>query len=243
MLTEHLPEDELFDRRTEQACLSEIAKRYDYLVKQLARKFSGRGADLDDLEQVARLALLSAADRFDADRGVKFSTYAGRTIIGEIKHYFRGHAWSVRVPRSLQELWLRTSKATSELSQKLGRSPTIPELAEFLDVTEEEVLEALDAGGGLRPASLDSPVGGDGSTTTLGAMLGERDPGLSDALGWTEIEPAVESLDERDRTIVYLRFFEGKTQDEIAEVIGVSQVHVSRLLRGALEQIREALDV
>lgn len=242
MLVDHLSDDELFDRRTEQACLSELAKRYDYLVKQLARKFYGRGADLDDLEQVGRLALLNAADRFDPDRGVKFSTYAGRTIIGEIKHYFRGHAWSVRVPRSLQELWLRTSKATGELSQKLGRSPTVAEIADFLDVTTEEVLEALDAGGGLRPASLDSPVGEDGSTT-LGAMIGGRDPGIADALEWTELEPALEGLDERARTIVYLRFFEGKTQDEISDVVGVSQVHVSRLLRAALEEIREALDV
>jgi RNA polymerase sigma-B factor len=241
MTVDQLSEIELFKCRDDRACMDELMKRYDHLAQQLARKFAGRGAEIDDLEQVARIALLNAATRFDVDRGVKFSTYAGRTIIGEIKHFFRANAWSLRVPRSLQELWLRTSKATQELNQKLGRSPSIHEIAEFLDVDDEQILEALDAGGSLRPASLDTPVGDD-SSTTIGDMVGRSDPSLSDAAEWADLEPAFGKLDDRERTIVYMRFFEGRTQNEIADVMGVSQVHVSRLLRGALETIRLELD-
>lgn len=241
MTVDQLSEIELFERRNEPSHMEELVKRYDYLAQQLARKFSGRGADIDDLEQVARVALINAAGRFDAERGVKFSTYAGRTIIGEIKHFFRDTAWSLRVPRSLQELWLRTSKATQELSQKLGRTPSVHEIAEFLGVEDEQILEALDAGGGLRPASLDSPVGED-SATTIGDMMGDPDRSLEDTSEWVDLEPAFAALDDRERRIVYMRFFEGRTQEEIADVIGVSQVHVSRLLRDALAAIRQELE-
>ena len=230
-------EDELFEHRFEPESRAEIARRYDYLVQQLARKFRGRGADLDDLIQEARFGLLNAIDRFDTQRGVRFSTYAGRTIIGEIKHHFRQDAWSLRVPRSLQNLWLRASDGVQVLSQQLGRNPTIAELAKHLDVDAEEVLEALDAGGGLQPASLDKPVG-DGESPPMVEMIGQPDRALARAGEWAELESVASSLDERERTILFMRFFEGKTQQEIADQIGVSQVHVSRLLRQTLDHVR-----
>lgn len=235
------PERELFSRRDDRDARAELARRYDYLAQQLARKFRGRGTALDDLVQVARFGLVNAIDRFDPDRGVKFSTFAGRTIVGEIKHHFRGHAWSMRVPRSLQNLWLRGSNATDELGQILGRMPTIDELAEHLDVSEDEVLEALDAGGTMRAASLDKPIG-EGGGTPMADLIGADDRSIGLATTWVEIEDLLEELDDRERTIVYLRFFEDRTQLEIANHIGVSQVHVSRILRSTLDELRERLE-
>lgn len=216
-------------------------ERYDVLAQRLARKFRGRGTDLEDLVQVARFGLLNAIDRFDPDRGVRFSTFAGRTIIGEIKHHFRGEAWAIRVPRSLQNLWLRTSRAIEELSQRLGRNPTIPEIAGHLDVDEDDVIEAMDAGGGFSASSLDRPIGGTG-TTSVGDLMGSRDSSLELTPEWAEVADAVEGLPEREKAIMYMRFFEGRTQQEIASRVGVSQVHVSRLLRRTLEDLRGQLD-
>jgi RNA polymerase sigma-B factor len=228
---------ELFAHRFEPDARAEIARRYDYLAQQLARKFRDRGIPLDDLIQVARFGLVNAIDRFDTDRGVRFSTFAGRTIVGEIKHHFRGHAWSLRVPRSLQNLFLRTSDAVQVLSQRLGRSPTIAELAEHLDVDEDEVLEALDAGGTMHATSLDRPIH-KGESTPIVDTVGTSDRALQRAAAWAELAPVIAALDERERTILFMRFYEGRTQQEIADEVGVSQVHVSRLLRRTLAHIR-----
>lgn len=232
---------ELFEDRHDPRTRAEIVERYDVLAQRLARKFRGRGTELEDLVQVARFGLLNAIDRFDPDRGVRFSTFAGRTIIGEIKHHFRGEAWSIRVPRSLQNLWLRTSKAIEELGQRLGRNPTIGEIALHLDVDEDEVLEAMDAGGGFNSSSLDRPVGETGGAS-VGDLMGDRDTSLERTPEWAEAAEAVRELPERERAIVYMRFFEGKTQKEIAARVGVSQVHVSRLLRRTLAELRDVID-
>lgn len=241
MTLDQLTDSELFERIDELACAEELVRRYEGLTRSLARKFSGRGAEVEDLEQVSRTALLKAARRFDPERGFKFSTYASRTMIGEIKHFFRDTAWSMRVPRSLQELYLRTSRATEEISQDLGRMPTVREIAVVLDVEEDDVLDALDAGGTLGPVSLDSPMTAR-TESTVGDMLGAPDARLAGAPQRLDLEPAFEVLDDRERTIVKMRFFEGCTQSEIADAVGVSQVHVSRLLRGALEKVRSSVD-
>lgn len=241
MSVDQLTDAELFERIDEQACVEELVKRYEGLARSLARKFSGRGAEVDDLEQVARMALFKAAGRFDPERGFRFTTFASRTMVGEIKHFFRDTAWSMRVPRSLQELYLRTSRATEELSHDLGRMPTVREIADVLDVDEDDVLEALDAGGALGPASLDSPMTAE-TDATVGDMIGSPDTRLAGAPDWLDLEPAFAQLDDRERTILRMRFFEGRTQSEIAEAVGVSQVHVSRLLRGALDKVRSTVE-
>jgi len=234
-------ETELFARRAEPDARAEIARRYDYLAQQLARKFRGRGVELDDLIQVARFGLLQALDRFDPDRGVKFSTFAGRTIVGEIKHHFRGGAWSIRVPRSLQNLWMEANQAIPELTQRLERTPTAVELAEHIDADPDTVIEALDAGGGFSAGSLDRTVGDDGGAT-VGDLVGTDHGALRRAPLWAEVEPMIKDLPDRERRVIYMRFFEGRTQSEIAEVIGVSQVHVSRILRSTLADLRSTVD-
>jgi RNA polymerase sigma-B factor len=216
-----------------------LVEIFEPLARRLALRFRGRGVATDDLLQVARLGLLNAIDRFDTDRGVKFTTYAGRTIVGEIKHHFRDQAWSLRVPRQLQNLWLETSDAVDVLSQKLARSPTINEIADHIGVEAEDVLEALDAGGAYTATSLERPVvEGD---APIGDLIGNLDPGLAATEEYGSLLDRLRSLPQREQTIVYLRFFEGRTQSEIAEVIGVSQVHVSRLLAKTLETLRTHL--
>lgn len=240
-MSEDRDDRELFADRHDPATRAAIVDRYDVLAQRLARKYRGRGTALEDLVQVARFGLLNAIDRFDPDRGVKFSTFAGRTIIGEIKHHFRREAWSVRVPRSLQNRWLRTSTAIEELSQRLGRNPSVAEIADWLDLDEDEVLEAMDAGGGFRSSSLDRPVGDDRGAS-VGDLMGGRDASLERAPDRTRLGDAMEELPDRERTILYLRFFEGRTQKEIAGRVGVSQVHVSRLLRQTLEDLRARME-
>jgi RNA polymerase sigma-B factor len=231
---------ELFDRRTEPDAKRELVEMFDGLAQRLARRFRGRGVALDDLVQVARYGLLKAIDRFDPEREVMFSTYAGRTIIGEIKHYFRDQAWSVRVPRSLQNLWLDVSRAVDELTHSLGRSPSILEIADQLEVDEEQVLEALDAGAAYTASSLDRTVGEDGESTVVD-HIGDVDPEFETAAVRGALVGHLRTLPERERTVLYLRFFDGRTQAEIAMEIGVSQVHVSRILSRTLEDLRAEL--
>ncbi|MBA2752678.1 MAG: sigma-70 family RNA polymerase sigma factor, partial [Actinobacteria bacterium] len=184
---------------------------------------------------------LKAVDRFEPSRGVEFSTYATHTIVGELKRHFRDKGWAVRAPRRMQELYLRLGKVVSSLSQELGRSPTIPELAADAQVSEEEVLEALEAGQAYRFSSLDAPGGGDDDDgDTLSAHLGEEDPRLLEAEHRAALSPLIESLAPRDQTILHLRFFVGMTQSEIADQLGISQMHVSRLLARSLNQLRAA---
>lgn len=210
------------------------------LAEYLARRFANRGEPLDDLFQVASLGLLKAVNRFDPDRGVEFSTYATHTIVGELKRHFRDKGWAVRAPRRMQELYLRLGKVVGTLGHELGRSPTIAELATEVEVSEEEVLEALEAGQAYRFASLDAPSGGDGEGETLVTRLGAEDAGFGDAERRAVLSPLLAQLPERQQLIVRLRFFDGLTQSEIADRLGISQMHVSRLLARTVAQLRAA---
>jgi RNA polymerase sigma-B factor len=205
------------------------------LAEHLARRFTHRGEAYDDLVQVSSLALVKAVDRFDPERGVEFTTFATRTIIGELKRHFRDRGWAVRAPRRIQELYLHIGQAISVLSQENGRSPGIKELAQATGATEDEVIEALEAGQGYRSASLDAP-GPDGES--LGSRLGTDDTAFSDAEHRAALSPHLAKLPPRERLILTLRFVEGLTQSEIADHIGISQMHVSRLLSRSLMALR-----
>ncbi len=211
------------------------------LAEYLARRFANRGEALDDLVQVASLGLIKAVDRFDPERGVEFSTYATHTIVGELKRHFRDKGWAIRAPRRMQELYLRLGKVVATLGQELGRSPTISELATEVKVSEEEVLEALEAGQAYRSTSLDAPTGND-EGETLAMRLGEEDPSLEDAESRATLSPLLAQLPPRERLILHLRFFEGLTQSEIATRLGISQMHVSRLLARSVAQLRSAAE-
>jgi RNA polymerase sigma-B factor len=220
----------------------ELVEAHLGLAEYLARRFGNRGEPLDDLVQVASVGLLKAVDRFDPERAVEFSTYATHTIVGELKRHFRDKGWAVRAPRRMQELYLRLGKIVSTLSQELGRSPTIQELAAEAQVSEEEVLEALEAGQAYRFASLDAPSPGDDEGDSMSSHLGAEDPGMVDAEHRAALSPLVKRLPQREQTILHLRFFEGLTQSEIASRLGISQMHVSRLLARSLAQLRSAAE-
>jgi RNA polymerase sigma-B factor len=205
------------------------------LAEHLARRFAHRGEAYDDLVQVSSLALVKAVDRFDPERGVEFTTFATRTIVGELKRHFRDRGWAVRAPRRIQELYLHIGQAIATLSQEKGRSPGIKEIAIATGATEDDVIEALEAGQGYRSASLDAP-GPDGEA--LGNRLGMDDSAFSDAEHRATLSPQMAKLPERERLILELRFVEGLTQSEIADRIGISQMHVSRLLSRSLTALR-----
>lgn len=209
------------------------------LVHYLAKRFNDRGQPLEDLVQVGSVGLLKAIDRFDLERQVAFSTYATPTIVGEIKRHFRDKGWSVRVPRRLQELSLRLGKATNRLHQELGRAPNVDELAEELGVSHDEALEAYEASMAYSTGSLDQRVGRDEDSATVGELMGDVDKRLDQLEHFASIAPAVADLDERERTILYLRFFKGLTQSQIADQVGISQMHVSRQLARTIRFLRE----
>jgi RNA polymerase sigma-B factor len=227
----------------DRALRDELVTAHLGLAEYLARRFSNRGEPLDDLVQVASLGLLKAVDRFDPDRGLEFSTYATPTIVGELKRHFRDKGWAVRVPRRVQELHLRLGSVVSQLSQELRRSPTIGEIARTARVSEEEVLEAIEAGHAYRFTSLDVPSGGDDENPTgLSAQLGQEDEELVGSEHRVTLSPLISQLPRREQMILHLRFFEGLTQSEIAGRLGISQMHVSRLLARSLSQLRAAAE-
>jgi RNA polymerase sigma-B factor len=208
------------------------------LAAYLARRFANRGQPLEDLTQVAALGLLKAVDRFDPGLQVEFSTYATTTIVGELKRYLRDKGWAVRAPRRMQELYLNLSQVVDGLGQELGRSPTIPELAAEVEASEEEVLEALEAGQAYRFASLDAPAPNGGDGEPVAESLGKEDEGLVRAEQRATLAPLLDQLTDRQREIVHLRFFRGLTQSEIAHSLGISQMQVSRLLARSVAQLR-----
>ncbi|WP_121749149.1 RNA polymerase sigma factor SigF [Streptomyces sp. E2N166] len=210
------------------------------LVEHLARRFRNRGEPLDDLTQVATIGLIKSVDRFDPDRGVEFSTYATPTVVGEIKRHFRDKGWAVRVPRRLQELRLALTTATAELSQLHGRSPTVHELAEKLAISEEEVLEGLESANAYSTLSLDVPDTDDESPA-VADTLGAEDEALEGVEYRESLKPLLEDLPPREKRILLLRFFGNMTQSQIAQEVGISQMHVSRLLARTLAQLREKL--
>ena len=211
------------------------------LVEHLARRFRNRGEPLDDLVQVATIGLIKSVDRFDTERGVEFSTYATPTIVGEIKRHFRDRGWAVRVPRRLQELRLQLTSATSELAQLHGRAPTVAELAQRLNLTEEEILEGLESANAYSTLSLDVPEQGDEDSPAVVDSLGGEDEALEGVEYRESLKPLLERLPAREKKILLLRFFGNMTQSQIAAEIGISQMHVSRLLARTLAQLREDL--
>jgi len=229
-----------FSKGHDEHLRGELIEAHLGLAEYLARRFGNRGEPYDDLVQVASVGLLKAVDRFEPDRGVEFSTYATHTIVGELKRHFRDKGWAVRAPRRMQELYLRLSKMIDQLSQELGRSPTADELAREAEVTPEEVLEALEAGQAYRFASLDAPTQNDDDNETVGSKFGIEDPRLADAERRVALSPLISQLPEREQVILQLRFFAGLTQSEIAIKLGISQMHVSRLLTRSLAQLRSS---
>ena len=212
------------------------------LVEHLARRFRNRGEPYDDLVQVATIGLIKSVDRFDLERGVEFSTYATPTIVGEIKRHFRDKGWAVRVPRRLQELRLSLASATSELSQKQGRAPTVAELAAHMKISDEEVLEGLESANAYSTLSLDAGDSGSGDEPMpVSETLGVEDEGLEGVEYRESLKPMLEQLPPREKKILMLRFFKNMTQSEIAAEVGISQMHVSRLLARTLAQLREGL--
>ncbi len=220
-----------------------LIEQYMSLVRSLARRYSYRGEQLEDLVQIGAIGLIKAIDRFDLERGVELTTYATPNIIGEIKRHFRDKGWSVRVPRGLQELNVQLSRLMEQLTVQLGRSPTIPELAKASGSTEEEVLEALESGRAYSSLSLSSGgVGGDGEDD-LDPLesIGTEEHQYEVSEDRAVLAPGFKALDDRERKILQLRFFDGLTQSQIAQQVGISQMHVSRLIRRSLEKIREEI--
>ena len=211
------------------------------LAEHLARRFGHRGEPHDDLVQVANIGLIKAVDRFEIERGLEFSTYATPTIIGEIKRHFRDKTWAVRIPRRLQELRLAMTAANAELSQSLSRSPTISELAARLGVGEDDIIEALEAGGAYSTVPLDTDPDDDRAGPSLGETLGVEEATYETIENIASLKPLLADLPPRERQILVLRFFEGRTQSQIATELGISQMHVSRLLARTLERLREGM--
>jgi RNA polymerase sigma-B factor len=212
------------------------------LVEHCAPRFRNRGEPLEDLVQVGTIGLIKSIDRFDSDRGVEFSTYATPTIIGEIKRYFRDKGWAIRVPRRLQELRMQIGAASAELTQSLGRSPTPRELAEAIGCTVEEIVEGIESSNAYSTLSLDASDDGDDGAATMLDAIGIDDEGLEHVEIRESIKPLLDRLEPREKKILLLRFFKNMTQSQIADEIGVSQMHVSRLLNRTLEQLRTSLE-
>lgn len=220
----------------------EIVQRCLPLADHIARRFEGRGELRDDLIQVARVGLVNAVTRFDIETGSDFVSFAVPTIMGEVRRHFRDNSWSVKVPRRLKELHLRIGVATAELSQRLGRAPTASELARELEMSRDEVVEGLVAGSSYNTLSIDSGGSSDADDVrSIADTLGDVDAGMDRIEDRETLRPLLTALPERERTVVVLRFFESMTQTQIAERVGISQMHVSRLLAKSLAKLRELL--
>ncbi|WP_284228444.1 RNA polymerase sigma factor SigF [Mycobacterium antarcticum] len=219
-----------------------IVERCLPLADHIARRFDGRGEPRDDLVQVARVGLVNAVIRFDVDAGSDFVSFAVPTIMGEVRRHFRDNSWSVKVPRRLKELHLRLGAATAELSQKLGRAPTPSELAAELEMDREEIVEGLVAGSSYNTLSIDGAGGGTEEAPAIADTLGDVDLNLDQIENRESLRPLLASLPERERQVLLLRFFESMTQTQIAERVGISQMHVSRLLAKSLARLRDQLE-
>jgi RNA polymerase sigma-B factor len=243
--TGHRSENELFARarRGDERSREELVKRFMPLARSLALRYQRSGEPLDDLLQVASLGLVKAIDRFDPEREIAFSSYAVPTILGEIKRYFRDRTWAVRVPRGLQELSMRIDRVVAGLSEELHRSPSVAEIAQALRATEEEVLEALQAGGAYRAVSFEAPAGASGEdAATLADSVGVTEDGFDRAEERATLDALLDAVSDREREVLRMRFEEDMTQAEIGAAIGVSQMQISRIIRQALQRLREAAD-
>jgi RNA polymerase sigma-B factor len=227
-------------RRTgDRSLRNALVEHHRWIAIRCARRFEGRGEPLEDLIQVAQLGVVKAVERYDPEHGAAFPSFAMPTVMGELRRHFRDRTWSLGVPRRLKELHVSLTRAVEQLNHSLGRHPTVDELARELQVTPEEILEGLDAGVAYRTAPLTRPDDDDDREL---AMLGEEDGQLGTADTRMAVRLLLDTLPQRERTIVYLRFFRSLTQQEIADRLGMSQVHVSRLLRNTLARLKSSLD-
>ncbi len=235
--------DELFVRwqqHGDRHARDELVKRFLPLARKLARRYSGAREPFEDLLQVASLGLVKAVDRFDLDRGTAFSSFAVPTILGELKRYFRDLGWSVHVPRGAQEMALKVEEAQQQLTARSGRPPSVQDLAQYLELSIEDVVDALETAAAHHCVSLDTPRDdGEGESGTLADAFGQEDERLELVDATVSIAAAARHLPARERRVLLLRFVEDKTQTQIADQIGVSQMQVSRILRRALAQLRE----
>ena len=243
---ESIGSDELFlrlKRFEDHHARDELVRRFLPLARKLARRYAGSRESIDDLVQVASLGLVKAVDRFDPTRDIAFSSFAVPTILGELKRYFRDLGWSVHVPRGAQEMALKVEQARQQLASRSGRSPSVNELAQFLEWSTEDVLDALEAGSAHHSVSLDAPTDdGEGEVGTLAQSLGHADDRLDSIEDRVTVAAAVRKLGPRERYVLHLRYVEDLTQTQIAEHVGVSQMQVSRILRRAVAQLQEMTD-
>lgn len=231
-----------FVRTRDPSIREELVRRNMPFAKRLALRYRGASESFDDLLQVANLGLLNAIDRFDPERGIPFTAFASPTILGELKRHFRDRVWTVRVPRGLHDRMAEVDKAITELTKTLQRSPSVGEIAERLEIEQTDVLEVMEANHNRRPLSLDRPAGNeDGDESSPTEWIGGDDESYELVEGRIALEAALPYLDERERLVLRLRFAEDMTQSQIADRIGHSQMHVSRILRGALSRIREQI--
>jgi RNA polymerase sigma-B factor len=234
----------LYARTRDPRILERLVERFMPLAKNLAGRYSGGVEPYDDLLQVASVGLVNAITRFDPERGFTFATFAVPTILGEVRRHFRDRGWSIRVPRDLQERNLEVERALSELPTRLGRSPSVQEIAEHLGKSDEEVLEAMEAGSAHHTRSIEAVQGDhdEDDGRALADVLGVDEAGFEAVEYGATIAPVLKRLSDRDRRILHMRFVEDRTQSEIAREIGVSQMHVSRILRATLKRLRERID-
>lgn len=239
METKRENEAELWRHREEPAAREELITRYLPYARSLAMRYSGASEPLDDLIQVANVGLLGAVDRFDPDRGIPFVAFAAPTILGELKRYFRDRAWTVRVPRALHDRIAEVENTIENLTVKLQRSPSVSEIAAEMGIEDIAVLEVMEANRNRRPLSMDRPMGNDGDEdTTPNDWLGTEDESFELVEDRAVLHGVLPELGEREREVLRLRFIEEMTQSQIAQEIGCSQMHVSRILRKTLEEIR-----
>jgi RNA polymerase sigma-B factor len=233
-----------YHREGDASAREQLIERFLPLARQLARRYQRASEPLDDLMQVASLGLIKAIDRFDPARDIAFSSFAVPTILGEIKRYFRDRTWAVRVPRDLQELSLRVDRAVGELSDGLRRQPSVKEIAAAVDADEEEVLDALQAGGAYRAVSFDAPrAAGDDDVATIADSVGVQEHGFDRAEERATLQTLMSTVTPRERDVLRMRFEQDLTQAEIGAVIGVSQMQVSRIIRQAIARLRAAADM
>ncbi len=231
------PGSTAYDRGREQ-----IVTRCLPLADNVARHFDRRGVDLEDLIQVARVGLMNAVNRFDPEKGSSFLGFAVPTMMGEVRRHFRDHGWSIHVPRAIRDRHAQIARATVELTQALQRAPTATELAIELGINREEVVESLIAADAYQPQSIEAPLAqGNEESRHLADLLGDTDPALEHVTNREAVRPLLAALPRRERIVLELRFFKGMTQSQIAEQIGVSQMHVSRILSDTLRYLREQL--
>jgi RNA polymerase sigma-B factor len=230
-----------YEQDRSESTRDELIEEFMPLARHLAARYSGSEPQ-EDLVQVACVGLIKAVDRFDGSRGNAFSSFAVPTILGELRRHFRDRGWSIRPPRDVQERVLKVEKAQAELPAKLGHTPTVAEIAEVLQLSDDEVLEALHAAQGHYANSLDAPTSSDDDVQSLGDRIGEDDPRYDVVESVVTLSPELRAIPHRDREILRLRFMEDLTQREIAERVGLSQMHVSRILRATLDRLREAIE-